>query len=60
MDGSAWDKAFTNLQCAQDEAASGDQIWVKHGIYHPGTAPAATFVGKSGVKVYGGFGGTET
>lgn len=60
MDGSAWDKAFTNLQCALNEAASGDQIWVAKGEYHPGTAPAATFAGKSGVKVYGGFSGSES
>ena len=59
QDGLSWDNAFNHLQCALDTAVSGDQVWVTRGLYRPGPAPAATFAGKSGVKLYGGFLGSE-
>ncbi|MBT1696640.1 T9SS type A sorting domain-containing protein [Fulvivirgaceae bacterium PWU4] len=68
--GTSWTNAFTDLQRAIDVAVSGDQIWVAAGTYKPSkdmagsTTPAdartKTFVIKNGVKLYGGFAGTET
>ena len=50
------------LDCS---AASGDVFWVAKGVYRPAlpTDPSsedASFVLKDGVKLYGGFAGTET
>lgn len=67
--GSSWVNAYPNLQNAITAATSGQEIWVQTGIYYPsldrnGVIPAnprnATFVLKEGVKLYGGFAGTET
>jgi len=68
--GTSWATAKRDLQVAINGAASGDNIWVKAGTYLPthdpfgSTAPAnnrdKTFSLKNGVKVYGGFAGTET
>ena len=61
-DGSSWDDAFTDPADAMAVAKSGDQIWV-----HSGTCsrtapdpPGSFLVMKPGVKIYGGFDGTET
>jgi hypothetical protein len=45
-----------------EAATSGKQIWVARGTYKPttGTDRSVSFQMKSGVKVYGGFAGTET
>jgi len=50
-----------DLQAALAAATSGDQIWVKSGIYKPTTGAdhSATFQLKSGVAIYGGFAGAE-
>jgi hypothetical protein len=71
--GSSWSDAFRDLQSALNLAKSGDEIWVAKGIYKPtavnpldtqfdnGSDPRAkTFYLKEGVKLYGGFEGTET
>ena len=68
--GNSWATAKKDLQIAINAAASGDAIWVKAGTYLPthdpfgNTSPAnnrdKTFTLKSGVKVYGGFSGSET
>lgn len=68
--GTSWATAKKDLQNALAIAASGDQVWVKAGTYLPtqdpfgSSSPAnvrdKTFTLKSGVKVYGGFAGTET
>lgn len=70
-DGSSW-SSTTTLANALNSAVAGDQIWVqgfeqitdKSQLYIPATAddiPATTdgFTLKSGVKLYGGFRGTE-
>ncbi|WP_138475727.1 T9SS type A sorting domain-containing protein [Dyadobacter bucti] len=68
--GSSWANAYTNLSTALGAAASGDEIWVKQGVYKPtvlhdvngnGSTEAreATFKIPSGVTLYGGFAGTE-
>jgi hypothetical protein len=68
--GTSWTTAKKDLQTAINSASSGDAVWVKAGTYLPthdpfgSTAPAnnrdKTFTLKNGVKVYGGFAGTET
>ncbi len=56
-----WVSAFTNLQTALQAAKSGEQIWVASSTYRPqGTDRTATFAIPRGVRVYGGFAGTET
>lgn len=68
-DGSAWNKAYKNVQAAIDKLEAGGQggeVWVKAGTYQPSvymsgasTDRSAAFVMKDGVSVYGGFEGTE-
>ena len=60
--GEDWQNAFTDLQQALQYAQAGDEIWVAQGIYYPtsGTDRTTSFELVDGVKVYGGFVGTET
>ncbi|HET6349646.1 MAG TPA: choice-of-anchor Q domain-containing protein, partial [Candidatus Krumholzibacteria bacterium] len=60
--GWSWQDAFTNLQTALAFAVPGNEIWVAEGIYRPaiGYDRTAAFHLKNGVKVYGGFAGTES
>ncbi|MCP4711718.1 MAG: hypothetical protein GY869_24125, partial [Planctomycetes bacterium] len=63
--GMSWENAYTDLQNALDDAASGDEIWVAQGTYrptiqfNPDDSRSATFQMKNGIGVYGGFNGTE-
>ncbi|WP_378183369.1 choice-of-anchor Q domain-containing protein [Aquimarina sp. SS2-1] len=61
-DGLSWENAFTELQAAIDFSLKGDEIWVAQGTYIPDTETDRTvsFVMKDGVRIYGGFTGTET
>jgi len=63
-DGISWTTAYDEaaFPAAILSAGSGDEIWVKAGVYRPSTAnvTTASFVLKNGVAVYGGFAGTET
>ena len=62
-DGKTWDTAFSDLQDALSVAQPNTEIWVAAGIYRPdrGTgARTASFHLKSGVRLLGGFTGTET
>ena len=52
-DGASWANAQVDLSAAVSAANSGDELWVAAGTYGP-------IVLKSGVRVYGGFNGTET
>jgi N-acetylneuraminic acid mutarotase len=54
-----WGNACT-LQRALTLAAADDDIWVKAGTYTPGTTRDSSFNLKNGVRMYGGFAGTET
>jgi len=60
--GTSWANAFTNLHDGLSSAQAGDQIWVAKATYHPTSNSDRTihFELKSGVKLYGGFAGTES
>ena len=68
--GSSWANASGNLQAMIDASASGDEVWVAAGTYKPTAYPTGctnctttrdrAFILKNGVKVYGGFAGTES
>ena len=59
--GETWQNAFTGLQAALQLAAAGDEVWVAQGMYKPAAAiRTVSFEPRSGVKIYGGFAGTET
>lgn len=66
-DGLSWESAFQHIQCALNEAVSGDEVWVAEGIYYPDEGcgqvdndKASAFVVKGGLLLYGGFAGDET
>ena len=60
--GHSWINAFTDLHNALALAMPGDEIWVAEGYYLPSTTGdrTARFELSSGVKIIGGFTGTET
>lgn len=65
-DGTSWADAFPLLQDALAVAAAGDEIWVAEGLYRPDQGAlqlagdrAASFQLQSGVRVHGGFAGSE-
>ena len=68
--GASWLNASNNLQAMINASAVGDEVWVSAGTYLPTADPFGnptptdprdkTFYLKNGVKVYGGFVGTET
>jgi hypothetical protein len=51
-DGSTWGNAYETIPQALNVATNGDQVWVKEGVYQPGSEG---FVVPEGVSVYGGF-----
>ncbi len=66
-DGLSWTTAYTSLQDALAVSRNGDEIWVAAGVYYPDEGRGqsnddvrASFALKDGVKIYGGFAGTET
>ena len=60
-DGSSWTDAFTNLQTALDNAAAGDAIWIRTGVYVPENTDTITSVYSINkvLEIYGGFLGDE-
>ncbi len=52
--GLTWATAKRTVQAGIASAVSGDEVWTRHGVY------MERITLKSGVKVYGGFRGTET
>ncbi len=61
-DGESWATATPYLQDALEVAQHGDAVWVAEGVYKPSASNDryATFILKNGVRLYGGFAGTET
>ncbi len=64
--GTSWGKAFVHLQDAVQASADGDTIWIKAGTYSPDDGisltvddQAARYTVPSGVKIFGGFSGSE-
>jgi len=58
--GSSWDDAYPSLMDGLANAAFGDEVWVSAGTYTPWDASGLSFELPSGVKLYGGFVGTES
>ena len=68
-DGSSWNNASSDLQAIIDLSTANDQIWVAAGTYKPKRYPTNcigctsnldyAFLLKDGVKLYGGFLGSE-
>ena len=59
--GTSWADASGDLQAMINTSVDGDQVWVAAGTYKPTPNSDRTiaFSMKAGVKVYGGFNGTE-
>lgn len=59
--GNSWSEAYNYLQTALGQSISGDEIWMADGTYKPttGTDRNESFTLKNGVKIYGGFSGSE-
>ncbi len=59
--GTSWANAYTSLTAAlqQTEISGPGDVWVASGRYVPGTSRTATFTIVQGVRVIGGFRGTE-
>lgn len=59
--GRSWDRALRDLQKALAISRPGDGIWVAAGTYYPAEAndQNASFVLKTGVRLFGGFIGGE-
>jgi hypothetical protein len=60
--GTSWADAYNDLQVALAAVVTGDQIWVAKGTYLPtqDSNRERSFDLPKGVKLYGGFAGTET
>ncbi|MGB5980678.1 MAG: T9SS type A sorting domain-containing protein [Nonlabens sp.] len=59
--GSSWADAYINLNDALANDVPGDEIWISAGTYTPGTTITSLFsLNQNGVKLYGGFNGTES
>ena len=62
QDGATWATSMNNLQTALSFSENGTSVWVAQGTYKPTatTNRNESFNVASGVKIYGGFSGTET
>ena len=58
VNGGSWANAYT-LQLALSDSGCVD-TWVAAGVYHPGASQGDTFSVAPGMKLWGGFVGTET
>lgn len=56
--GTSWNDASGDFQAMINESASGNEVWVAAVTYQP--SANNSFFMKEGVKIYGGFTGTET
>jgi Secretion system C-terminal sorting domain/SprB repeat len=59
--GTSWQNAFSDLHSAFQASNHGDAIFVQAGIFTPAQSDRTVFFElKSGVRLYGGFAGTES
>lgn len=60
--GATWADAFTELHLALQSATYGDTMWVAEGTYQPTSDDNrdSSFNVPNGLRLYGGFSGTET
>lgn len=60
-DGSSWANAYKTLTEALAIAVASDEVWIAAGTYYPSPTgdQAVSFAIPAGVRVYGGFAGTE-
>ena len=54
--GSSWINAYSSLETALWNSDDGDSLWIAKGTYFP----TSSFLVFSGVRLYGGFSGTES
>jgi len=64
-DGTSWANAYTDITSALENAADNSEFWVKGGTYVPTTSGGGNqntgiTITARGIKIYGGFAGTET
>ncbi|AUC13900.1 hypothetical protein BTO06_01460 [Tenacibaculum sp. SZ-18] len=61
-DGTSWTNAYIDLQSALAVAVDSQEIWIAKGTYKADASdPTVSFeVTKNGMKLYGGFSGTES
>ncbi|TVZ54999.1 putative repeat protein (TIGR02543 family)/predicted secreted protein (Por secretion system target) [Lutibacter sp. Hel_I_33_5] len=61
-DGTTWPDAYTSLTTALSNTVNNSEIWVAAGTYTPNASDISVSfnITKSGMKIYGGFAGTET
>jgi len=55
----SWADAYNDLQSAVQDTGC-IEIWTAKGVYKPGVAKTDSFRPRAGVKLYGGFAGSET
>ena len=62
QDGASWATAMNNLQTALSFSENNTSVWIQEGTYKPTTTinRNISFNVGSGVKIFGGFSGTET
>lgn len=60
--GISWTNAYTSIANALAVAQNNEEIWIAEGIYtpHASDRSASFTINVPGVKIYGGFDGTET
>lgn len=59
-DGTSWADAYTDFNSAIANLNDNNEIWVAEGVYNPASRSAPFIINNTGIKIYGGFDGTET
>lgn len=59
-DGTSWQDAYADLNVALSNLNDNDEVWVAEGVYNPVNRTTPFTINNTGIKIYGGFLGTET